>query len=349
VSALSQASQARRIALGAAYGGGGIGLLGAVLAGLLVGQAKYARRIIPRPNGAPPRCDGLYGTDFDGEPLTLAIIGDSGAAGLGVELARETPGALLAAGLAQVARRPVKLVCAAVVGAESQHLHAQVEQVLPHGLDAVAILIGGNDVTHRVKPQVAVGHLDMVVRTLVGLDIQVVVGTCPDLGTIQPIQPPLRWVARRSSRQLAAAQTIAVVEAGGRTVSLGDLLGPEFAARPDQMFSADRFHPSATGYASAAAAMLPSLIASLGYGDEAAAAPSRARGEGVKPLPQAAVEAVDEAGTELSATAVNGRERGAFGRWVELRHRIRLFTGSPEDPSVDQDDADGEAAVKGAG
>ena len=80
---------------------------------------------------------------------------------------------------------------------------------------------------------------------------EVVVGTCPDLGAIRPIKPPLRWLARRWSRQLAAAQTVAVVEAGGRTVSLGDLLGPAFEADPDRMFGADRFHPSAEGYARA--------------------------------------------------------------------------------------------------
>ena len=58
--------------------------------------------------------------------------------------------------------------------------------------------------------------------------IEVVVGTCPDLGTIRPIAPPLRQVARRWSRRLAAGQAIAVVEAGGRAVSLGTILGPEF-------------------------------------------------------------------------------------------------------------------------
>ena len=50
------------------------------------------------------------------------------------------------------------------------------------------------------------------------------------------------------SRNLAAAQTIAVVEAGGRTVSLGDMLGPLFASR-DDLFGDDEFHPSAEGYA----------------------------------------------------------------------------------------------------
>ena len=32
-------------------------------------------------------------------------------------------------------------------------------------------------------------------------------------------------------------------------MSLGDLLGPEFAERPHELFSKDRFHPSPAGYA----------------------------------------------------------------------------------------------------
>ena len=55
---------------------------------------------------------------------------------------------------------------------------------------------------------------------------------------------------------MAAAQTVAVVEAGGRTVSLGSVLGPEFAS-DHEMFSVDEFHPSAVGYAQAAAVLLP--------------------------------------------------------------------------------------------
>jgi lysophospholipase L1-like esterase len=331
-----------------AYGGGGVGLLGAALAGLLLGQVHYARRTIPPPKSGPPRCDGLYGTEFSGPPIKLAVLGDSSGAGLGVELPRETLGGVLASGLAQVAERPVDLVCLAVVGAESQHLYLQVESALAHSPDVAAILVGANDVTHRVPPQVAVRHLEEAVRTLVDAGAQVVVGTCPDLGTVQPILPPLRWVARRLSRQLAAAQTIAVVEAGARSVSLGDLLGPEFYASPDQMFSADRFHPSAAGYASAANALLPSVAALLGYGKDAEAAPKAERGEGLLPLPQAAVEAADAAGTEVTGAAVDGRERGTRGRWVELRHRIRLFTGSPEDPSVDEDEPHERTAVEGA-
>ena len=129
---------------------------------------------------------------------------------------------------------------------------------------------------------------------------------------------------------MAAAQTIAVVEAGGSTVSLGDLLGPEFAASPDTMFSADRFHPSAAGYLAAITAMLPTVLSAAG--GAAAPEPVRARGEGVRSLAQAAVEAVDHAGTEVSAAEVAGQARGPAGRWADLRHRLRPRIEQPQDP-----------------
>jgi lysophospholipase L1-like esterase len=334
VNSLSRVGHARRVAAAAAYGGGGLGLAGVAAYGLLLGQARLARRAIPRATASPPDGDGLYGADLPGEPLTLALLGDSSAAGYGVGVAGETPGALLAAGLAPMLGRPVRLVCRAVVGARSAGLDPQVNSVLREKPAVTVVMIGGNDVTNRVRAQDAVRHLDRVVRRLRSAGSEVVVGTCPDLGTIKPIQPPLRWVARRASRILAAAQTIAVVEAGGRSVSLGDLLGPEFLAAPGHMFSADRFHPSAAGYAAAAAALLPSVAAALGHFDGGDDAPSRARGEGVLPLAQAAVEAADAAGTEVAPTVLAGRDRGTMGRWVQLRHRIRTFTTTPVEPAT---------------
>ena len=78
--------------------------------------------------------------------------------------------------------------------------------------------------THRIDRSVAVRHLEMAVRRLREAGAEVVVGTCPDLGAIEPVPQPLRLLARRWSRDLAAAQTVAVVEAGGRAVSVGDLV-----------------------------------------------------------------------------------------------------------------------------
>jgi len=324
---------ARRFARAAVYGGGGVGAMSALITGVLVGQAVLARRTIPMAESPPPRCDGRYGTEHDGAEISLVFLGDSSAAGYGVDTPRHTPGALLAAGLSEQLSRPVRLRCFAVVGAESAGLPPQVDHALELRPDVAVTFIGVNDVTHRVPLRDAVRHLVQAVRRLREAGTEVVVGTCPDLGTVEPIQPPLRWLARRWARQLAAAQTVAVVEAGGRTVSLGDLLGPAFAADPARMFSHDRFHPSAAGYAAAAAAVLPTVVAAVtgGVSDDRV---TLGRDEGVRTLPQAAIEAVDRPGTEVSGVRVAGTEVGPAGRWAQLRTRVSRRTEHPVDPSV---------------
>ncbi|WP_347403624.1 SGNH/GDSL hydrolase family protein [Solwaraspora sp. WMMD406] len=306
----------------AAFGAGAGAAAAVTAAGVLYSQAKQARRIIPLAEAPPPRGDGLYGARLPGQPLVLAVLGDSSAAGYGVHRPRETPGALLANGISRRLRRPVKLHRLAVVGARSVGLIPQVEAALELRPDLAVILIGGNDVTARTPVDVAVGHLVDAVRQLRTADAEVVVGTCPDLGAIEPIKPPLRWLARRWSRQLAAAQTVAVVEEGAWSVSLGDLLGPRFAAEPTRLYSWDRFHPSAEGYAMAAAVLLPAALGALGA--STASRTAVAGREKVRTLPQAAQEAVRHAGTEVRGTQVGGRDRGPAGRWARLRRRPRL-------------------------
>lgn len=340
---MSRASRARRIAAAAAYGGGGLTFLTVAGVGLLTAEAKVARRLIGQPFGnAAPSTTGLYGHG-PGVPIQLAVLGDSSAAGLGVDTAEETCAAIIATGLSALSGRPVRLTNVAVVGAESAGLELQLQRLLAeHGRpDVAVVMVGANDVTHRVRPSVAVRALVDTVSRLRELGAEVVVGTCPDLGTLTPIPQPLRSIARRLSREMAAAQTIGVVEAGGRTVSLAALLGPDFTGSPHEMFSLDRFHPSAAGYARCAAALLPSVCAALGVwtdGDQEPA-PDRRRGEGVAPIAQAAVAAADDPGTEVSPTRVAGADRGPFGRWAVVLRRRRGPLPAAEPPRNDEDSA----------
>ncbi|AUG79398.1 GDSL family lipase [Kitasatospora sp. MMS16-BH015] len=332
----SRARVARRIATAAAYGGGGLGLLGVGLVGLLLTETKLAVRAVGLLEGDPPKADGVYGEGLTDPgagaqpPLVLGFLGDSTAAGLGVGRGQETPGALLAAGLAAVAERRVRLANVAKSGARSCDLARQVEQVLPQRPALAVIMIGANDVTKHAPAAQSVRQLGEAVRALRAAGCEVVVGTCPDLGTIKPVHPPLRWVARRLSRQLAAAQTIAVVENGGRTVSLGSLLGPEFAARPE-MFAADRYHPSAQGYATAAMAMLPSLCAALDLWPADSFPERETPPEVVLPVAVAAAAAAGQSGTEVAAV-----EQGAGAwRWAQLRRRLRVgLPGLPALPGL---------------
>ena len=90
------------------------------------------------------------------------------------------------------------------------------------------------------------------------------VGTCPDLGALRPVPQPLRTLGSRASRQLAAAQRDAALAPAPRRCRWRHVVGPFFITNPDEMFSLDRFHPSAHGYKRTAKAMLPSVLAAIG-------------------------------------------------------------------------------------
>jgi lysophospholipase L1-like esterase len=340
---VTRASIARRLATGAVVSGGGAGLIGAAFYALIQEEARSARRKVEARTAKddPPSGDGVYGRGR-GKPIVLAVLGDSSAVGLGVERASETPGVLIAAALSEIAERPIRLVRLAVSGAESVHLDEQVGRALQERPDVALIMIGANDVTTRTKPSVSVRHLGDAVRRLTAAGCEVVVGTCPDLGTIRPIGQPLRLLARRWSRDMAAAQTVAVVEAGGRTVSLGSLLGPSFAS-DRSLFSPDEFHPSAAGYAAAAAVILPSVADAL---DLWPAMPDRGlrglRRDSVRPVAQAAARAANRPGTEVQGTEVGGSDAGPRGPWALLRRRR-----PPELPTPDEAEEAAEVGVAG--
>ncbi|MFG1620506.1 SGNH/GDSL hydrolase family protein [Kribbella sp. NPDC049227] len=338
---MTRARAAKRLAQAAAFGGGGLGLIGATVYGVLTAEAEYAKRVIGPMRYYPTPGDGLYGR-YPGRPITFAMLGDSSAAGYGTESPDETPGVMLASGLSELAKRPVRLVDAAKTGAKSTDLAGQVDTALQAGPHVAVILIGVNDVKAKMPPSTSVRLLSAAVRRLRAANCEVVVGTCPDLGVVRTIMPPLRQVARSWSHRLAAAQTIAVVEAGGRTVSLGSLLGEVFRTNPS-MWGRDNFHPSATGYAAASAALLPSVAAAVGVGPESFVHPEPFRGEAILPIAEAAVQAARTAGTEVAATEVAGRERGPRGPWASLRHRRRH--PKAEVDRVDEDTSETTDAV----
>jgi lysophospholipase L1-like esterase len=314
--------------------------VGGALYGVLRAEATLARRTIGDAHNRVPDATGWYGRGRPAPAIKIALLGDSSAAGYGVDSVEETPGAWLGSGVAERADRRVHLREFAAVGAQSSDLRQQVAQTLLTDPDVAVILIGTNDVTHTVLPSASVRYLSEAVRRLREADVAVVVGTCPDLGTVSPLPPPLRQVARAWSRRLAAAQTIAVVEAGGRTVSLSSILGPEFAAAPAVLFGPDRFHPSAAGYESLARLLVPSVLSALGMGEEEEETPRVGRGEAVLPIGYAAVKASQNPGTEIDGTEVGGAKRGVGGRWVTLMRRRLLPTGEAETPHDASSDAE---------
>ncbi|HKJ13098.1 MAG TPA: SGNH/GDSL hydrolase family protein [Ornithinimicrobium sp.] len=331
---MSRAERARTIAARAAFGGGGLAAAGLLGVGVLRAEAELARHLIGESPGAGHEDSGTYGAGT-GRAHQLLLLGDSTAAGVGADDASTTMGATVAIGVAAITGRPVHLVNLGRSGATSLDLADQVErgcEAMPEAEVAI-VMIGSNDVKNRVDQTRSVRALTEATSALQGAGVRVVVGTCPDLGTIRPVPQPLRALAQRWSRDLAAAQTVAVVETGGRTVSIGDLIGPDFHELPE-LFSADRFHPSSAGYARAAAAMLPSVLDALGESTiDSGRSLDHRRGEAVEPLPAAAERAVDDPGSEVSGVAVDGNVRGERGRWAQLLRRHRPEVPEPFTPS----------------
>jgi lysophospholipase L1-like esterase len=236
---------------------------------LLRRQAAQARGAIGKPLGEiAPSADRHWKKKY-GEPVDLLLLGDSVAAGLGAEKGKHTLGGRLARGIARAAGRSVRLRTAAEVGAESSALAAQLAR-LPSSYrpDVAVIVVGGNDVTHRVPVAESVRHLAEAIDELRARGAEVVVCTCPDLGALRAVPQPLRALGSRASRQLAEAQRVAALGRGARAVSLSHVVGPFFHTSPEEMFSLDRFHPSSRGYKRTAKAMLPSVLAALGVAQD---------------------------------------------------------------------------------
>lgn len=213
-------------------------------------EMNLALRTTMGPNSAPP--------------LRLVLLGDSSALGVGVERLADTIGGqlaqLLADGTTGLSPRHVQLSCVGVSGSRSTDLATQVARaLLGDRPDVAVVLIGANDATTVRRPSEAAAYMGAAVRRLRDAGVEVVVGTCPDLGAVRAVAPPLRQVVGWLGRRMARAQTRAVLSAGGTVVDLAAETGAVFRADAGTLCY-DGFHPSADGYRVWAHALLPAVI-----------------------------------------------------------------------------------------
>ncbi|HWM01467.1 MAG TPA: SGNH/GDSL hydrolase family protein [Actinophytocola sp.] len=263
-----------RVARAVMLGAGSVGGLSGAAYGLLNGQSRRARAIIGKSNDLPHNADGVYLPDGAGpvrhEPdgsLRFAMLGDSLAAGLGAESEDRLPGVHLAKGLAEEADRPVRLITHAISGSRTTDVASQVDVALIAPPDLALIIVGGNDVTTKMRVATSAEILGRQVQRLQAAGTKVVVGTCPDLDIVLPIPQPLRTIASRWGLALARAQRRELDKLGVRSVSVAALVSPEFRQRPDELFSTDRFHPNGAGYELAAAVLLAPLCDAAGLSE----------------------------------------------------------------------------------
>ncbi len=238
-------------------------LTGRILAAGVLGLAVLGAQAIAAatrsylPGDSAPPIDGTFGP-AGGRPLRLAVLGDSTAAGVGAPGRPDTVAARLATALAEDGWR-VTLHGVAVSNARTGDLGGQVSRALTGAWpDIAVIVVGANDATSLSRPSTVEHDLAAAITRLRSARVRVVVGTCPDMGTIRAFAHPLRELAGWRGRQIAAAQARAVRRAGGVAVDLAATTGPVFRADPGTL-SPDLFHPSADGYRLWAAALLPAV------------------------------------------------------------------------------------------
>src|SRR6478735_7726376 len=122
---MGKAGVVKKLAAAVAVGGGTLSVMGASVYGVLRAEAELARRTIGNAEGEPPDATGWYGHGRPGPALKVVLLGDSSAAGYGVDTVEDTPGAHLASGLAEGADRRVYVRSFAFVGAQSRDLAGQ--------------------------------------------------------------------------------------------------------------------------------------------------------------------------------------------------------------------------------
>lgn len=209
----------------------------------------------------PLELDGRVGGG-PGPVLRAVWLGDSTAAGVGVDEPTEALAHVVSAGLG----RPVDLTVLAVSGDRVGDVVAdQLTAAAAVDPDLVFVSVGANDVTHLTsRSDFRSQYRTVLDRLRDGAEV-VVLGV-PDMGAVPRLAQPLRAIAGLRGRQLDEVVRDVAGEAGATYVPIAAATGPAFRAEPEVLFAADDYHPSAAGYRLWAAAVLAELpdLASTG-------------------------------------------------------------------------------------
>jgi lysophospholipase L1-like esterase len=232
-----------------------------LLGPILLIQARNVRRTalrLPEAAGLRAGTSGL----IDGQVSTLKVlfIGDSSAAGVGVDHQDQALASQAAAFLAEKSATPVEWQLVAKSGVNT----LQTLQLLSaHDLkpaDLVVTALGVNDVTSQRSPRQFLSDYKALlqhVRRLAGARA-VIVNGIPPLHVLPCVPQPLRWYLGQCARRLDAALRNWV-----RTGDHMAYVSLQWAAQPKEM-ARDGYHPGAGQYRRWAEMVAESAVQLLG-------------------------------------------------------------------------------------
>jgi lysophospholipase L1-like esterase len=207
---------------------------------LLLAQGLYVRRrtpLLPEPGGAR---SGISG---DGPLLRLLVVGDSAAAGVGVQRQDDALLGQLVGRLANHHRVEWSLV--ARTGATSRSTHDHLAKTAPLIADVVVLSLGVNDVTSGASLNEFLARQCALLALLKGRFEagQIIVSGLPPMHRFPALPQPLRWYLGAQAKAFDRKLRQLVAETPGCT----------YLAQPADgdvsMMASDGFHPGAAVYA----------------------------------------------------------------------------------------------------
>jgi lysophospholipase L1-like esterase len=175
--------------------------------------------------------------------MRLAVIGESTAAGCGVENYEDSIAAAFARCLADRRGHDVSWFVLGQDGATSRRILHRLMPDLADGWDLVVLLAGVNDVLSRRRPAEWRANLEAILHGLEARSRRVVVAGLPTFAEFPQLPVALSRYLDRRARALdrVAEQVCQQRDHAVWVGSEGVEAGPDF-------FAIDGFHPSAEGY-----------------------------------------------------------------------------------------------------
>lgn len=208
-----------------------------------MGQGRYVRRVTPR----LPEPEGeRLGVAGEGPELRLLVLGDSAAAGVGVNNQRDALAGQLVRELATDYRVHWRLL--AETGRTAADVLAALNAAPEEHYDVVLVSVGVNDVTGRTSTRQWLALLNELSDRLInGLSASRVLFTAiPPMHLFPSLPQPLRWYLGLRAKQLNGLMEDFCNSRAFREGSL-EYLSVSFPLEPDFMAS-DGFHPGLNAY-----------------------------------------------------------------------------------------------------
>lgn len=191
--------------------------------------------------------EGTFG-DAHAPRLTLVVLGDSTAAGVGAGSPDASYPVRVARRIAQEGFR-VRLFGLGVSGARvADVLEEQLPRALEEDPDVVVVAIGANDVTHLTRLDDVEDDMRVLLERLRGAGVATVVAGPPDMRSpvfLEPLRTIVGWRGNAVAERIEGA----AADAGVPVVPLAAGTRDHFAEEPDRYYSEDEFHPGPGGYA----------------------------------------------------------------------------------------------------